>query len=75
MASKNQLVVDLTTEQIEVLVEVITEQGGSVMPEEELVESIRVVLEDVPGFDLASNRSIQCVINRIRNLYYGIRKN
>ena len=61
----------LTQEQFTSLVEFIIDEYGIGLPEEELVESILVVLEDIPGFEVVSNQSIQRVINQIRNQYYG----
>jgi hypothetical protein len=61
----------LTQEQIRSLSEYIVDVYGTGLPEEELVESISVVLEDVPGVELVSSQSFQCVINQIRNQYYG----
>ena len=61
----------LTQEQIRSLSEYIVDVYGTRLPEEELVESILVVMEDIPGFELASSQSVQCVINQIRNQYYG----
>jgi hypothetical protein len=61
----------LTQEQIILLSEYVADAYGSDLSEEELVESILVVLEDIPGFESVSSQSVQCVINQIRNQYYG----
>ena len=71
MANKKHSKSSLTQEQIKSLSEYIVEVYGTGLPEEELVESISVVLEDVPGFELVSSQSVQCVINQIRNQYHG----
>lgn len=71
MATKNHSESFLTQEQFNSLVEFIIDEYGTGLPEEELVESTLVVLEDVPGFEVVSNQSIQHVINQIRNQYYG----
>jgi len=70
MATKEHYESLLTQKQIKSLSEYIVDVYGTGLPEEELVESISVVLEDVPGFELVSSQSVQCVINQIRNQYY-----
>jgi hypothetical protein len=71
MASEEPYPSPLTQEQIILLSEYIVDVYGTELPEEELVESILVVMEDIPGFELVSSQSVQCVINQIRNQYYG----
>jgi hypothetical protein len=71
MAIKKIYKSQFTQEQVRSLSKYIVDVYGTGLPEEELVESISVVLEDIPGFELESNQSIQHVINQIRNQYYG----
>ena len=71
MGTKKQIKSFLSTNQIKILTEVVIDQFGSELPEEELVDSIALVLEDVPGIEMESSQSIQYVINLIRNRYYG----
>jgi len=75
MASKKSNQSLLTKDQIEMLVQVVVEQFGSEMPEEELVDAIALVLESLPGIEMESSRSVQCVIQQIRNQYYGTSTN
>ena len=69
MTSRNQFQCFLTDEQIDELVDVVTEQFGSGLSGNELVESIRLVMEDIPGIEMESTHEIHCVVNQIRNLY------
>jgi hypothetical protein len=71
MANEEPYPSQLTQIQIRLLSDYIVDVYGTGLPEEELVESISVVLEDVPGVELVSSQSFQCVINQIRNQYYG----
>jgi len=74
MASKNSSKAFLTQEQIADLSQYIIEDFGSDLPEEELIEAIALVLENVPGIESESNRSIQGLIRLIGNQYYGRRQ-
>jgi len=71
MANKKPKQSFLTKDQIEMLVQVVIDEFGSDLPEEELVDAIALVLESLPGIEMESNQSIQCVIQQIRNQYYG----
>jgi len=71
MASKNSSKAFLTQEQIADLGQYIIEDFGSDLPEEELIEAVALVLENVPGIESESNRSIQRLIRLIGNQYYG----
>lgn len=59
----------LTNYQIQELSDVVTEQFGSDLPRDELVDAIRLVLEDIPGIEIVSTQEIHHVTNLIRNLY------
>ena len=59
----------LTNEQIQELSNVVTEQFGFGLPKDELVDAIRLVLEDIPGIEIVSNQEIHQVTNLIRNSY------
>jgi len=71
MASKNNIQAGFNQKQIGILVEVVIEQFGRGLPEEELADAIALVLESIPGIEMESTQSIQCVIQQIRNQYYG----
>lgn len=70
MTSGNQSNCLLTDEQILELVYAVTEQFGTGLSGNELVESIRLVMEDVPGIEMESTQEIHCVVNQIRILYH-----
>jgi len=63
----------LSREQVISLSEFITEMYGSGLSKSELIETILVVLEDIPGLELMSNQSEQCQINQIKEKYYDRR--
>lgn len=75
MANKKHIQSFLTKDQIEMLTQVVIDDFGTDLPEEELVDAIALVLESLPGIEMESNQSIQCVIQQIRNQYYGTRTN
>ena len=60
---------DLTTEQLHALTVVVLETFGSDLTRDELTDRIAGVLEDVPGFDTASEHEVSRVIDEIRNHY------
>ena len=69
MTTRNQIQCFLTTEQIQELVNVVTEQFGTGLSGNELVELIRLVMEDIPGIEMETTQVIHCVVNQVRNLY------
>lgn len=69
MTSRNQFQCFLTDEQIHELVDVVIKQFGSGLSGNELIESIRLVMEDIPGIETESTQEIHCVVNHVRTLY------
>ena len=61
---------DLTTEQLRELAVIVLETFGSNLTGDELTDRIAGVLEDVPGFETASEQTVSEVIDEIRT-YYG----
>lgn len=59
----------LNDDQLHGLAITVLDLYGVGLPMEELEESIALVLEDVPGFELASTQTIQYVINQVRRYY------
>mgnify|MGYP007065750460 CR=1 FL=1 len=59
----------LTNNQIHELSNVVTEQYGFGLPRDELVDAIRLVLEDIPGIENVSTKEIHHITNLIRNSY------
>lgn len=69
MANKSRNHEKLTNDQLHELAIIILDVYGSGLPKCELEESIALVLEDVPGFELASTQTIQRVISQVRRYY------
>ena len=69
MTTRNQFQCFLTNEQIHELFDVVIEQYGTGLSGNELVESIRLVLEDIPGIEMESTQEIHCIVNQVRYLY------
>ena len=59
----------LSVDQIEELVRYIIEEFGTGLSQEELDESIGVVMENVPGLELESTQEIQRLVESIRRKY------
>lgn len=59
----------LSVDQIEELVRYIIDEFGSGLSQEELDESIGVVMENVPGIELESTQEIQQLVESIRRKY------
>ena len=70
MTSRNQSNCFLTDDQIHEFVNVVIDQFGTGLSEDELFESIYLVMESVPGIEMESTQEIHCVVNQIRNLYH-----
>ncbi len=71
MTYQQQFQFDFNDEQVQQLVDVIIDEFGTQLVECDLVESILLVLENVPGFELTTEQPILSVINLIRSKYYG----
>jgi hypothetical protein len=61
----------LTNDQIQEISNIVTDQSGFNLPTDELVDAIRLVLEDIPGIEIVSNQEIHHLTNLIRNSYNG----
>ena len=75
MTSRIQFQCFLSDDQIHELVDVVIEQFGTGLSGNELVESIRLVMEDIPGIEMESTQEIQCVVNQIRSHYHDQHQN
>ena len=64
----------LTSDQIEELASIVLEECGSCLSDDELTEEIALLLEDIAGFETASDRSVRYVINQARSHYHAICK-
>ena len=70
MANEDELhLKQLSVDQIEELVRYIVDEFGSGLSQEELDESIGVVMENVPGLELESTQEIQRLVESIRRKY------
>lgn len=70
MTTRNKFHCFLTDDQIRELADVVIEQFGNGLSGDELVESIRLVMEDIPGIEMESTRNIHHVTYLIGNLYH-----
>ena len=61
---------NLTEQQIHDLANIVYEENGSCLTSDELKEQIALLLEDVAGFEVASEKAVRRVINQIRNHYH-----
>ena len=70
MANEDEFQPDqLSVYQIDELVRYIIDEFGSGLSQEELDESIGVVMENVPGLELESTQEIQRLVESIRRKY------
>jgi hypothetical protein len=60
----------LTNDQLQEISNIVTDQFGFDLPTDELVDAIRLVLEDVPGIEIVSHQEIHHLTNLIRNFYH-----
>lgn len=60
----------LTAEQKQNLVEIITEEFGVDLDLDEFADSLLCLLEDVPGFETASDRKINNLIEQLWSQYH-----
>ena len=61
---------DLTEQQIHDLAMIVFEESGACLTGDELDEHIHLLLEDVSGFETASDKTVRRVITNIRNHYH-----
>ncbi len=61
---------DLTKQQIHDLAMIVFEESGACLTSDELDEQIALLLEDVAGFETASDKAVRLVITQIRNHYH-----
>lgn len=60
----------LTTEQKNQLVEIIIEDSGTGMTVEDFTDALLVLLEDMPGFETATQRTINKLTNQLWSQYH-----
>ena len=61
---------DLSNDQLEAIVNQIVEDNGSQLTNSELLEVICLIMEDIPGYEIADSQTLTEIINHVRNLYY-----
>jgi hypothetical protein len=64
----------LTTIQTKDLAMIVLEECGSCLSDDELTEEIAMLLEDISGFETASDRAVRQVINQVRSRYHDTSK-
>jgi hypothetical protein len=69
MANENPNHKFLTEDQLHQLAIVVIDMYGAGLPRDELEESIALVLENVPGYELASTRTIRRVVDQVSRYY------
>ena len=60
----------LTTNQIHDLAVIVLEECGPCLCDDELTEQIALLLEDIAGFEMASEQVVRQVINEVRRHYH-----
>ena len=60
----------LTTNQIHDLAVIVLEEYGPRLCDDELTEQIGLLLEDIAGFEMASEHVVRQVINEVRRHYH-----
>ena len=64
----------LTPDQIQDLAVIVLEECGSCLSDDELTDEIALLLEDIAGFETASDELVSDVINQSRSHYHDISK-
>jgi class 3 adenylate cyclase len=64
----------LTTAQIQDLASIVLEECGSCQSDDELTDEIALLLEDIAGFETASDEVVRQMINEARSHYHDISK-
>ena len=64
----------LTTDQIQDLAVIVLEECGPCLSDDELTDEIALLLEDIAGFETASDQVARQVINQVRSHYHDIRR-
>jgi len=70
MANQKHINDFLSNEQMSEIVSFVIDKFGIDLSGNELIESIHLVLEDVPGIESESDQDIHRLINQVRNLYH-----
>ena len=60
----------LIEEQSELLVQIVIEECGFELSDDQLIEQIALLLEDVAGFEVMSDDDLAQTIDQIRSAYY-----
>lgn len=60
----------LMTNQIHDLAVIVLEECGPCLNDDELIEQVAMLLEDIAGFETASERVVRRVINQVRSHYH-----
>lgn len=60
----------LTTEQMHELLEIINEEFGTEMQQDEFADALHSLLEDIPGFETTSQRTINQLTTQLWSQYH-----
>jgi len=61
----------LSTDQQKTLVEIISDQFGPSLSFEAFTDKVRLLFEDISGFETISDSEIQTIINQLWSFYHG----
>ena len=65
-----EVVYYLTEDQIDMLTGVLIEECGVELTDDQITDQVVTLLEDVPGFETASDDTLSQTINRVRSAYH-----
>ena len=62
---------ELSTDQQQTLVEIISDQSGHNLSFDAFTDQVLQLFEDIPGFEMISGSASQSVINQLWSYYHG----
>ncbi len=60
----------LTEHQVDLLVDILIEECGFGLSDDQIADQVAMLLEDVPGFEVVSDDALSQTINRVRSAYH-----
>ena len=65
---------ELSTDQVETLVNVISDQFGHTLTREHFTDQALLLFEDISGFEMISDSDSQITIDQLWSYYHGLDK-
>ena len=62
---------ELSIEQRQTLVNIISDQSGPSLVYEEFTDQVLLLFEDISGFEMSSDSDSQTIINQLWSYYHG----